>query len=146
MKEVLNRKHVMVSEGYCFVNGKRIYDAVKFKLTFTPRVSSARVLGSTTPDSRWRGYDITAEMTRRRATNWAKEAVQEYIKSGITPEFTLSGVMDDKDSDYYASFGKETVTAVGCVLTSAINLLELDADGEYLDDALTFNVKDVKFK
>ena len=146
MKEALNRKNIVVTEGYCFLDGKRIYDAVKFKLTFTPRVKTSRVLGSKTQDTRWNGYDLTVEMTRRRTTKWAKEVVQNYINKGITPEFTVSGVMDDKDSDYYEAYGSETVTAVGCVLTSAINVMELDAEGEYFDDVLTFNAKDVKFK
>ena len=147
MKEVLNKKPIMVTEGYCFLDGKRIYDAVKFKAIFTPQVSSGRVLGDKTPNTRWKGtFDITVEMTRRRSTKWSKELVQKYLKNGITPEFTLTGVIEDKDSDYYATYGKETVTVVGCVPTTAINLVELDADGEYFDDVLTFNAKDIKFK
>ena len=145
MRETMNKKPIMINQGSCYLDGKKIYDAVKLKVIFTPDVSSGKVLGDKTANTRWKGtYAITAEMTQRRATRWLKEVVKKYIKNGITPEFTISGALEDKDSDYYAEYGRETVTVVGCVLTSAINLLELDADGEFLEDALTFNCKDVK--
>ena len=51
--------------------------------------------------------------------------------------------MDDKASDYYSDYGSDTVTAIGCVPTGDINLLNLDANGDILDDALNFNAKDV---
>ena len=146
MNEKYNRKPIHVSEGSCFFDGKLIFDAIKFKVISTPKVMTSVSIGDKTPNSRWGNtFEYKVEITRRRTTKWAKEVLKKYKKDGITPEFTLSGVQEDKDSDYYADNGAETVTAVGCVLTSDINLIDLDANGEWLEDVLTFNAKDVKF-
>ena len=145
--ERLNKRYVTVKNGYCFWKGKRILDAVKFKVTITPGTSTGRVLGETTPDTRWNGtMEIKTEITRRRTTPWAKELIKEYMRTKKTPELTLSGVLDDADSDYQEAYGKDSVTVVGCVPIGDITLLELDVDGEYLDDAITCNCKDIKFK
>lgn len=147
MSERYNQRYVVVKNGFCFFNGKRIYDAVKFTATVTPGVSIGRVLGERTPNTRWNGtVEIRVEMTRRRATPWVKDMIRDYLNKGITPEFTLSGVIDDKDSDYQEIYGKESVTLVGCVPTGDLTPLQLDTEGEFLDDTITFNAKDIKFK
>lgn len=145
--EKFNKKPIHISEGYCLCDGNRVFDAVKFKVTVTPKVLSSRVLGDKTPNTRLGNtYDIAVEMTRRRSTNWTTDMIKRYLSSGITPEFTFVGVMNDKDSDFYSKYGESTVTVSGCVPTSALDVLNLDADGEYFDEALTFAGKDVIIK
>ena len=58
----------------------------------------------------------------------------EYLKSGKTPELTIQGIMNDKESDFYAAYGSDVVTVVGCVLTGDFNLSSFDSEGEVLDD------------
>lgn len=145
--EKFNKKPIHISEGYALCDGMRIYDAVKLKITVTPKVLSNRVLGDKTPNTRLGNtYDIAVEMTRRRSTNWTLNVLKKYLSNGITPEFTFVGVMNDKDSDFYDAYGETTVTVVGCVPTSPLDVLNLDADGEYFDEALTFAAKDIIIK
>ena len=147
MPEKHNKHYVIVKNGYCFLNGKRIYDAVNFTATFTPGVSAGRVLGEMTPNTRWTGTaEIKATITRRRSTPWIKDMIRDYINKGITPELTLSGVMDDKDSDYQEAYGKDSVTVIGCVPTGDLTALALDTEGEFMDDVINCNAKDIKFK
>ncbi len=147
MSEKYNKKPIIVKNGFCFYKGKRVYDAVKFSVKITPGVSTSNVLGERTPNTRWNGrVEIKFEITRRRSTPWIKEMIRDYLNTGITPEFTLSGVIDDKDSDYQEAYGKESVTVVGCVPTGELTAIELDTEGEFLDDVISGNAKDVKFK
>jgi hypothetical protein len=83
-------------------------------------------------------------MTRRRSTPWLKEKINEYLKSGKTPEITVQGIMNDENSDYYADNGSDVVTALGCVLTGDLPLTALDSAGQVVEDKLAFNIKDLK--
>ena len=142
--EKFNQKPIHIAEGYVLFNGVRVYDAIKCTITMTPKTMTSMRLGSVTPDTRWgntREYKV--EITRRRTTSWTRDMINEYKKTGITPELTICGVQSDKDSDFYEKHGDQTVTALGCVPTGDIKILELDADGEWLDDVMTLNAKDV---
>ena len=82
-------------------------------------------------------------MTRRRSTPFLKEVINEYLRTGITPELTIQGIMDDKGSDYVNDYGTDIVTVTGCVLTGDLPLTALDSAGEVVDDVIGFNAKDV---
>lgn len=138
-----NRNPISLREGKVFLDGVEVYDAVKCSIKITPETWTGRQLGDRTPSSRWIGATITATMTRRRATKFLGSALQKYLRDGTTPEFQLTGIMDDANSDYFSAHGSITVTAVGCVPTGDIKLLELDADGQVLDDEISFNVRDI---
>lgn len=138
-----NKSPISLREGKVFIDGVECFDGIKANIKFTPDVWTGRQLGEKTPSSRWLGYSITGSITRRRSTPWLKEVIQKYIDSGETPELTIQGIMDDKGSDYYKEHGSETITAVGCVLTGDINLIDLDTDGNVLDDVIGFNAKDI---
>lgn len=138
-----NKSPISLREGKLFIDGVECADSLKVEIKFTPDVWTGRQLGESTPSSRWLGYAITGSITRRRSTPWIKEAIQKYKGSKKTPEFTIQGIMDDENSDYYDSFGSDTVTAVGCVLTGDLPLTMLDSDGQVVDDTISFNAKDV---
>ena len=139
-----NQKPISLREGKVFIDGVQCMDAVKCEIKFTPDVWSGKVLGEHTPSSRWIGYSIKGSITRRRSNPWLKEVIARYLKDGRTPEFTIQGIMDDKDSDYYAEHGAATVTVVGCVLTGDITLTALDSGGSgSVDDNISFNAKDI---
>lgn len=67
--------------------------------------------------------------------------IQGYIDTGVTPELTIQGTMNDQGSEYYAKNGSDTVTVLGCVPTGDLTLLLLDSGGQVLDDSFGFNAK-----
>lgn len=138
-----NKNPISLREGKIFIDGVECVDSVKCEIKFTPDVWTGRQLGEVTQSSRWLGCSISGTITRRRSTPWLKDAIKDFTKNKSTPEFTIQGIMDDENSDYYADNGSETVTCVGCVLTGDLTLVSLDSGGEVLDDAISFNAKDI---
>lgn len=138
-----NKNPISLREGKVFIDGIEVLDSVKCEIKFTPDVWTGRQLGERTPSSRWLGCQITGNMTRRRSTPWLREAIQRYNKDKGTPEFTIQGIMNDENSDYYAENGAETITCVGCVLTGDLNLINLDSGGNVVEDSIAFNAKDI---
>lgn len=138
-----NKNPISLREGHIFIDGVECADSVKCNIKFTPEVWTGKQLGERTPSSRWIGYAITGDITRRRSNNWLRVKIKEYKASGATPELTIQGIMDDANSDYYAAHGTDTVTAVGCVLTGDLPLTALDSGGDVVDDVIAFNAKDI---
>jgi hypothetical protein len=143
MIQEYNKSPVSIREGKVFIDGLEVMDSVKCEIKFTPEVWSGRQIGDQTNSSRWLGYAIAGAITRRRSTPWLKEVIKKYIASRRTPEFKIQGIMNDANSDYFADFGSDTVTAVGCVLTGDLNLTSIDSGGEIVDDVINFSAKDI---
>lgn len=138
-----NKNPISLREGKIVIDGITVADSVKCQIKFTPDVWTGRQLGERTPSSRWLGAALTGNITRRRSTPWLRDAIKHYMNTKETPEFTIQGIMDDEHSDYYASNGAEIITVVGCVLTGDLNLIDLDSDGNVVDDNIAFNGKDI---
>lgn len=138
-----NKNPISLREGKAFIDGLEVMDGIKFQVKFTPDVWEGRQLGERTPSSRWLGCKITGTMTRRRSTPWLREAINHYNKTKETPEFTIQGIANDENSDFYAENGSDVVTCVGCVLTGDLNLIDLDSEGNVVEDNIAFNVKDI---
>lgn len=138
-----NKSPISLREGKVFIDGVEIMDSIKCEIKFTPDVWSGKQLGEQSNSSRWLGYNITGTITRRRSTPWVKDVIKKYISKKATPEFTIQGIMNDKNSDYYEANGTDTVTCVGCVLTGDLPLTMLDSGGEVVDDVISFNAKDI---
>jgi len=138
-----NTSPVSMREGKVFLDGVEVMDCVVCTVNFTPEVWNGRQLRERTPSSRWLGATITGSMTRRRTTPWLKDIIKKYLDDGVTPEFTIQGLMDDKGSDYYKISGSDLVTCVGCVLTGDFPLTRLDSEGQIVDDVVGFNVKKI---
>lgn len=138
-----NKAPISLREGHVYLDGVEIADSIKCEIKFTPTVWEGTRLGEQTPDSRWLGYKITGTISRRRSSKWLEEKIAYYRKTGETPEMTIQGIMDDRNSDYYKEFGANTVTCVGCVLTGDLPLTMLDSGGEVVEDAISFNAKDI---
>jgi hypothetical protein len=140
----INRKGISLKEGKICVNGTEIVDAAKLTVNYTPVVSESRRLSSKGVDRRYVGRDITGTMDEYRSTKWLREVVDSYERDGITPELTIQGIREDKDSDFYSEFGEgEIVTITGAVLTGNINLIDLDTDGELVKDSISFGAKNM---
>lgn len=108
-----NHAPISLREGHVYLDGVEIADSIKCEIKMTPDVWTGRQLGELTPSSRWLGYAITGTITRRRSSKWLEEKIKEYQQSHETPEMTIQGVMEDKNSDFYKQYGSNTVTCVG---------------------------------
>ena len=139
----VNKRRISLREGSLFLNGTKILDAVKCEANYTPEVAESRGLKEKGLSRRWIGHDITGTITEYRTTPWVHDAIKDYIKTGVTPEFTLQGIQDDKNSDYFDKNGKIKVTLKGVVLTGDLSLLNLDAEGELLQDEIEFGAHDM---
>lgn len=138
-----NKAPIHVSEGKAFLDGVEVMDCVTCTITVAVQTWTGKQLGERTPSTKVTGYNPTVNITRRRNTPWLKEMFAKYIKEGKTPEFTIQGIMQDEHSDYYSEHGSDTITAVGCVPTGNLTLLNLNASEDILEDQLTFNAKDI---
>lgn len=138
-----NKNHMVATEGHVFIDGEEILDCVKFELKATPEIAEGKTIGERTSSSRWTGIKYTGSITRYRSTPFLKNVLKKYRESGVIPELTIQGVMDDKASDYYQKYGNDAVTAVGCTLTGDIPLSSLDTAGKFVEDTISFNAYDV---
>ncbi len=147
MADNINRRRILLNKGKMYWDGETIADGVKSEITITPIVTTSRSLNEVVPSSRWAGIEsIKVSITEYRSTARVKDMVKKYLETGETPEVTIQGIQDDKNSDYYDTVGKEVVTALGCVPTDAMKLLSIDSSSsDHLQDELSFNCKDLKF-
>lgn len=134
----VNRRRMSLREGKVFINGNKVLDAVKCEIMFAPDVSESRALGERGMSRRWLGRDVTGTITEYKSTPWIKDAIKQYESTGETPEFTVQGIQDDTNSDYYESNGSDVVTCEGCVLTGDLPLLSLDSEGDLVQDEVEF--------
>lgn len=140
---MVNKRPLSVREGNVYLDGDLVADTCKYNAIFTPTVWSGKTLGERGTNRRWTGYDITGTLDSWKTTNLYREKITEYIKTGRTPEFTIYGVNDDVNSDFYDRFGKDEVTLIGCVLTGDITLMDLDTDGDVAKISVAFGAKDM---
>jgi len=139
----VNKRRISLREGSLYLDGNMVADAVKVEAVYTPEVAESRGLKERGMSRRWIGHDITGTITEYRTTPWMLDAIKKYIKTGETPEFTLTGIQNDKNSDYYDRHGNIKVTLKGVVLTGDLSLLNLDAEGELLQDEIEFGAHDI---
>lgn len=139
----VNKNHISLKEGSAFIDGVKVLEAIKLSVVVTPEVWSGRSLGEKGKSRRWLGIDVTGSLSEYKSTPWYKEKVNEYIKTGKTPEMVIQGIQDDKNSDFNEKYGSETVTLKGCVLTGDIPILDLDTDGEVVKNQVSFGAHDI---
>jgi hypothetical protein len=139
----VNKSPLSAREGQVYLDGTLVADATKFNLVFTPDVWEGKCLGEMGTNRRWTGYTITGTIEQWKTNNNYKKKIQEYLKSGATPEFKLQGVCEDKNSDYYDQNKKDTITVVGCVMTGDISLMDLDTDGDVVKESIKFGAKNI---
>ena len=138
-----NTQPISLREGKVFIDGGLALDSVNFTITVTPDTWSGKQLGEQTDSHRWLGYSIKGSITRRRSTNWLKNVITRFIRTGRTPEFTIQGLMNDRNSDFFLRHGSDLVTCLGCILTGDLPLTRLDSRGDVVDDVINFNAKKI---
>lgn len=139
----VNTSPITAREGYVYLDGVLIADSCKFKVTFKPDVWKGKQLSEKGTNRRWIGYDVEILVEEWKTTNRYNEMVMEYVNSGKTPEVTIQGIRDDKESDYYDNNGGEKITCIGCVPDGDVVLLDMDTEGEVVKESITFGAKRV---
>lgn len=139
----VNKSPLSMREGKVYLDGVEVADSCKCQIVFTPKVWEGQALGDPGTNRRWIGYDITVTIESWKTNNRWASMVQRYIKNGATPEFKIQGVQADRNSDYYAKNKTNKITAVGCVPTGDINLLDMDTDGEVVKESIKFGAKKI---
>lgn len=138
----VNSSPLSAREGKVYIDGDLVADSCKFKVVFKPNVWSGKQLSEPGTNRRWIGYDIEVQITEWKTTRRYMEMVDSYLKSGATPEFTIEGVQEDRNSDFYERNKKEEkVICSGCVPTGDINLIEMDTDGDVVKEDITLGAK-----
>ena len=138
-----DKNRMSLREGRLFLDGEQIMDLISAEIIFTPEVAESRAIGQKGKSRRWIGYDVTGTITEYRSTPWLKNAVKQYVNTGKTPKFTLVGMQDDPNSDYGQTYGSDVTTVQGMVLTGDIPLLQLDSEGEHVQNELEFGAESV---
>lgn len=128
-------------EGSAFLDGEEVLDCIKLSAVFTPDVGESKSIGQRGKSRRWLGYDITGSITQYRSTPWLKIAIKRYLETGETPVLTIVGKREDKASDFFKNNGAEVVTLQTVVLTGDISLIELDSEGEFVEDTIDFGAE-----
>lgn len=139
----VNSSPLSAREGKVYIDGVLVADSCKFKVAFKPDVWSGKQLSEPGTNRRWIGYDIEITIEEWKTTRRYRGMVDKYLKTGATPEFTIQGIQNDKNSDFYAENKSEKVTCVGCVPTGDINLIEMDTDGDVVKESITMGAKRV---
>lgn len=141
--ERVNRSPLSAREGNVYLDGVLIADACKFLVVFKPTVWSGKQLSERGTNRRWIGYDIEVTVEEWKTTRRYRGMIDEYLKSGKTPELTIQGIQDDKNSDFYDVNKSEKVTCIGCVPTDDINLIDMDTEGDVVKESIKFGAKDL---
>lgn len=139
--ERVNTSPLSAREGKVYLDGVLIADSCKFLVVFKPDVWSGKQLSEQGTNRRWIGYDIEVTVEEWKTTKRYRGMINEYLKSGKTPELTLQGIQEDKNSDFYAANKAEEVTCVGCVPTGDINLIDMDTEGDVVKESIKFGAK-----
>lgn len=143
MGERVNASPLSAREGKVYIDGVLVADACKFTARFKPTVWSGKQLSERGTNRRWIGYDIELTLEQWKTTRMYRQMVDKYIDTGNTPEFTFQGIQEDKNCDFYEKNGAEEITCLGCVLTSEVNLIDMDTDGEVVKETATFGAKKI---
>lgn len=139
-------ERMSLREGNAYLDGEKVMDAVTCEVMFTPEVAESRSIGQRGLSRRWIGGDTTGSISEYKSTPWLKNAVKSYIDTGKTPKFTMVFVQNDPASDYSSTYGKDIVTLENVVITSDIPLIQLDSEGELVQDEIEFGAENIIIK
>jgi hypothetical protein len=132
-------------EGRAFIGGKQVTSLVKLNAIFTPEVSKKRVVGQRGTTPKVIGYEITGTLTQFKNTPFIRDLIKQYLATGIFPKLDIQAVMDDKDSDYYKQYGEARIQFIGVQLEGDLPLIDIDSEGEEVQEEISFSAAEVRF-
>ena len=134
-----NISPISLREAKVFLDGYEVMDGVSVNINVDLETWSGKQLGQRSNSTRWLAVNVSGDITRYATTSWTEGLIKGYLETGKTPEFTITGIVEDTGSDFYANYGKDVITVVGCVFTGTLPLLKGDVGGDVRTDTLSFN-------
>ena len=139
-------RRMSAREGRAFVDGKQVISLLKLNAVFTPEVTKKRVVGQKGMTTKVIGYDITGSITMFKVTPWIREAIKEYLSTGVFPKMDIQAVMDDVDSDFVNDHGAQRVILKEVQIEGELPLIGIDVEGEEIVEEISFSASEVMFE
>ncbi len=132
-KDALNGKS---GTAFLTLNGENheLFGIKKLNTDAEFQESDFKVVGTTLVQKKTTGVTLTGSMTIYYGTPYFLEIVNEYLKTGKLPYFTLQVTNDDEGT----SVGKQTVVLYNVKLQK-VPIAMLDADSDYLEEEVSFS-------
>ena len=134
-RDALNGKS---GSGFMTINGENheMFGMKKFQSDAEFQESDFKVVGTTLVQKKTTGVSLTGSMTIYYGTPYFLRLLQEYLKTGKLPYFTLRITNDDPST----SVGAQTVVLYDVKLQK-IPVAILDAEAEYLEMEVSFSYR-----
>ena len=134
-RDALNGKS---GSGFMTINGENheMFGMKKFQSDAEFQESDFKVVGTTLVQKKTTGVSLSGTMTIYYGTPHFLRLLQEYLKTGKLPYFTLQITNDDPS----ASVGAQTVVLYDVKLQK-IPVAILDAEAEYLEMEVSFSYR-----
>ena len=124
--------------GFMTINGENheMFGMKKFQSDAEFQESDFKVVGTTLVQKKTTGVSLTGSMTIYYGTPYFLRLLQEYLKTGKLPYFTLQITNDDPST----TVGTQTVVLYDVKLQK-IPVAILDAEAEYLEMEVSFSYR-----
>lgn len=128
-----------LAECYVTIDGRRLnfMQAIDLEAKMTKNVVEVPILGRTTKGIKAVGWKGEGTATFHFNSSTFRSVMKEYAKTGMDFYFEIQITNNDPMTDA----GSQTVVLKNCNLTEIV-LAKFDADGEYLDEELSFTFDD----
>ena len=132
-RDALNGKSgsaVMTVDG----ENHELFQMKKFQSDAEFQESDFKVVGTTLVQKKTTGVTLTGTMTIYYGSPYFIKLLQDYLKTGKLPYFTLQITNDDPGT----TVGKQIVALYNCKL-SKVPVAMLDADTDWLEEEVSFS-------
>ena len=138
MAYLLERDALNGKEGraVCTIDGKQVemFGMKKVQLDYSLEESDFKVVGTRLVQKKTTGISLTGSMDIYYGTPEFRNLIQNYIKTGTLPYFTMQITNDDPAS----SVGRQTIAIYNVKLQSG-SLAMLDSDSDVLVESVGFS-------
>lgn len=142
MAQVMHsRDTVAASLAECFItidgNRYNFMQAINLTAKFNKTKAKVPILGKTGKGNMSTGWDGTGDCTFHYNTSIIRSLLKRYKDTGEDTYFDIQVSNEDPTS----SVGRQTIILKDCNIDGGV-LAKFDADGEYLDEELSFTFED----
>ena len=142
MSFLLERDALHGKSGTAFLSrdgeNHELFGLKKFESNAEFQESDFKVVGTTLVQKKTTGVTLTGTATIYYGTPYFLKMLEEYLRTGTLPYFTIQITNDDPTS----SVGKQTV-ALYNVKLSKVPVALLDADSDWLESEISFSFTDL---
>lgn len=142
MSFLLERDALNGKSGTAFLSqdgeNNELFGLKKFESTAEFQESDFKVVGTTLVQKKTTGVTLTGTATIYYGTPYFLKMLEEYLRTGKLPYFTIQITNDDPTS----SVGRQTVVLYNVKL-SKVPVALLDADSDWLESEISFSFTDL---